>query len=109
MGVWEARSDFEGLSGGESGGIGINGDFMQFWATGDLFQSFMFSDEDGGQGIENDIEQDLMYAEDPILYLKSIIDFCNKKIEKIGKDADGIDLSTLRGKLGMKHKFHVVQ
>jgi hypothetical protein len=50
MGVWEARSDFEGLSGGESGGIGINGDFMQFWATGDLFQSFMFSDEDGGQG-----------------------------------------------------------
>ena len=23
---------------------------MQFWATGDLFQSFMFSDEDGGTG-----------------------------------------------------------
>ena len=50
MGVWEARSDFEGLSGGESGGIGINGDFMQFWSTGDLFQAFMFSDEDNGQG-----------------------------------------------------------
>jgi hypothetical protein len=50
MGVWEARSDFEGLSGGESAGIGLNGDFMQFWSTGDLFQAFMFSDEDGGQG-----------------------------------------------------------
>jgi hypothetical protein len=50
MGVWEARSDFEGLSGGESGGIGINGDFTQFWNPGDLFQMFMFSDEDGGTG-----------------------------------------------------------
>jgi hypothetical protein len=50
MGVWEARSDFEGLSGGESGGIGINGDFMQFWNPGDLFQMFMFSDEDSGTG-----------------------------------------------------------
>jgi hypothetical protein len=50
MGVWEVRTDFEGISGGESGGIGINGDFMQFWATGDVFQSFMFSDEDGGTG-----------------------------------------------------------
>ena len=47
--------------------------------------------EDGGQGIENDIEQDLMYAEDPILYLKSIIDFCNKKIEEIGQDGDEIE------------------
>jgi len=47
--------------------------------------------EDGGQGIENDIEQDLMYTEDPILYLKSIIDFCNKKIEEIGQDTDGIE------------------
>ena len=37
-------------------------------------------------GIENDIEQDLMYAEDPILYLKSIIDFCNKKIEEIERE-----------------------
>jgi hypothetical protein len=42
--------------------------------------------EDGGQGIENDIEQDLMYTEDPILYLKSIIDFCNKKIEEIERE-----------------------
>jgi hypothetical protein len=42
-------------------------------------------------GIENDIEQDLMYTEDPILYLKSIIDFCNKKIEEIGQDTDGIE------------------
>lgn len=47
--------------------------------------------EDDGQGIENDIEQDLMYTEDPILYLKSIIDFCNKKIEEIGQDTDGIE------------------
>jgi hypothetical protein len=46
--------------------------------------------EDAG-GIENDIEQDLMYTEDPILYLKSIIDFCNKKIEEIGQDTDGIE------------------
>jgi hypothetical protein len=37
-------------------------------------------------GIENDIEQDLMYTEDPILYLKSIIDFCNKKIEEIERE-----------------------
>ena len=46
--------------------------------------------EDTG-GIENDIEQDLMYTEDPILYLKSIIDFCNKKIEEIEQDTDGIE------------------
>jgi predicted RND superfamily exporter protein len=46
--------------------------------------------EDAG-GIENDIEQDLMYTEDPILYLKSIIDFCNKKIEEIEQDTDGIE------------------
>jgi hypothetical protein len=46
--------------------------------------------EDAG-GIESDIEQDLMYADDPILYLKSIIDFCNKKIEEIGQDVDGIE------------------
>jgi hypothetical protein len=32
----------------------------------------------------------------------------NTILERIKKDADGIDLSTLRGKLGMKHKFHVV-
>lgn len=38
--------------------------------------------EDAG-GIESDIEQDLMYTEDPILYLKSIIDFCTKKIKEI--------------------------
>ena len=50
MGVWEARTDFEGLSGGESAGIGLNGDFMQFWSTGDITQAFMYSDEDGGQG-----------------------------------------------------------
>jgi hypothetical protein len=50
MGVWEVRSDFGSLSGGESGGIGINGDFMQFWTPNDLFQAFMFSDEDGGTG-----------------------------------------------------------
>jgi hypothetical protein len=48
MGVWEVRTDFESISGGESGGIGINGDFMQFWTPNDLFQAFMFSDEDGG-------------------------------------------------------------
>jgi len=46
--------------------------------------------EDTG-GIENDIEQDLMYTEDPILYLKSIIDFCNKKIKEIEQDTDGIE------------------
>jgi hypothetical protein len=50
MGVWEVRTDFEGISGGESGGIGINGDFMQFWNPGDIGQAFMFSDEDGGTG-----------------------------------------------------------
>jgi hypothetical protein len=46
--------------------------------------------EDAG-GIETDIEMDLMYADDPILYLKSIIDFCNKKIEEIEQDGDGIE------------------
>jgi hypothetical protein len=50
MGVWEVRTDFEGISGGESGGIGINGDFTQFWNPGDIEQAFMFSDEDGGTG-----------------------------------------------------------
>jgi hypothetical protein len=39
-------------------------------------------DEDAG-GIETDIEMDLAYAEDPIFYLKSIIDFCTKKIKEI--------------------------
>jgi hypothetical protein len=50
-------------------------------------------DEDGvdNSGIENDIEQDLMYAEDPIFYLKSIIDFCNKKIQKIQSEEDGLE------------------
>ena len=46
--------------------------------------------EDAG-GIETDIEMDLMYADDPILYLKSIIDFCNKKIKEIEQDGDGIE------------------
>ena len=32
----------------------------------------------------------------------------NTILERIKKEADGIDISTLRGKLGMKHKFHVV-
>ena len=50
MGVWEVRTDFEGISGGESAGIGQNGDFTQFWNPGDIFQQFMFSDEDGGTG-----------------------------------------------------------
>ncbi len=44
--------------------------------------------EDAG-GIESDIEQDLMYAEDPIFYLNSIIDFCNKKIQEIQSE-DGL-------------------
>ena len=35
-------------------------------------------------------------------------EFINAILERIKKDADGIDLSTLRGKLGMKHKFHVI-
>jgi len=39
-------------------------------------------DEDAG-GIETDIEMDLAYAENPIVYLKSIIDFCTKKIKEI--------------------------
>jgi len=39
-------------------------------------------DTDAG-GIENDIEMDLAYAENPIVYLKSIIDFCTKKIKEI--------------------------
>jgi hypothetical protein len=46
--------------------------------------------EDAG-GIETDIEMDLAYAEDPIFYLKSIIDFCNKKIKEIEQDGDGIE------------------
>jgi hypothetical protein len=50
MGVWEVRTDFEGISGGESAGIGQNGDFTQFWNPGDIGQAFMFSDEDGGTG-----------------------------------------------------------
>jgi len=50
MGVWEVRTDFEGISGGESAGIGQNGDFTQFWNPGDIEQAFMFSDEDGGTG-----------------------------------------------------------
>jgi hypothetical protein len=50
MGVWEVRTDFTGISGGESGGIGINGDFSQFWNPGDIYQAFMFSDEDNGLG-----------------------------------------------------------
>jgi predicted RND superfamily exporter protein len=48
-------------------------------------------ENEDASGIENDIEQDLMYTEDPILYLKSIIDFCNKKIEEIEQDTDGIE------------------
>ena len=35
-------------------------------------------------------------------------EFINAILERIKKETDGIDLSTLRGKLGMKHKFHVV-
>jgi hypothetical protein len=40
-------------------------------------------DDDDAGGIENDIEMDLAYAENPIVYLKSIIDFCTKKIKEI--------------------------
>jgi len=46
--------------------------------------------EDAG-GIESDIEQDLMYAEDPIVYLKSIIDFCNMKMQEIQSGEDGLE------------------
>jgi hypothetical protein len=48
--------------------------------------------EDAG-GIETDIEMDLMYADDPILYLKSIIDFCNKKIEEIENEGGDSDMT----------------
>lgn len=44
-------------------------------------------DEDAG-GIETDIEMDLAYAENPIVYLKSIIDFCTKKIKEIEQNGN---------------------
>jgi hypothetical protein len=62
--------------------------------------------EDDGQGIENDIEQDLMYAEDPIFYLKSIIDFCNKKIGEIeneGGDSDMMEAKKEEGYMGTQY------
>jgi hypothetical protein len=48
--------------------------------------------EDAG-GIETDIEMDLAYAEDPIFYLKSIIDFCNKKIGEIENEGGDSDMT----------------
>jgi hypothetical protein len=45
-GVWEVRSDFGGISGSESGGIGINGTGMTFWTPGDRTEAFTFQDED---------------------------------------------------------------
>jgi hypothetical protein len=48
-GVWEVRSDYGGISGGESGGIGINGDGMTFWTPGDRTQAYTFQDEDSLQ------------------------------------------------------------
>jgi hypothetical protein len=61
--------------------------------------------EDAG-GIESDIEQDLMYAEDPIFYLNSIIDFCNKKIQEIqsedelGEAIDDVDVEVTDDEFG---------
>jgi len=54
---------------------------MDFLAEKDKVEESL-DDTDAG-GIENDIEMDLAYAENPIVYLKSIIDFCTKKIKEI--------------------------
>jgi len=54
---------------------------MDFLAEKDKVEENL-DDTDAG-GIENDIEMDLAYAENPIVYLKSIIDFCTKKIKEI--------------------------
>jgi hypothetical protein len=49
-GVWEVRADFgASISGGESGGIAINGDWGMQWSTGD-WQHWFMQDEDNLNG-----------------------------------------------------------
>jgi hypothetical protein len=81
QGVREEKEEAKEDIGGDIGDAEAE-KMMDFLAEKDKVKESL-DDEDGGYGIENDIEQDLMYTENPIVYLKSIIDFCTKKIKEI--------------------------
>jgi hypothetical protein len=81
QGVREEKEEAKEDIGGDIGDAQAE-KMMDFLAEKDKVKEESLDDEDAG-GIETDIEMDLAYAENPIVYLKSIIDFCTKKIKEI--------------------------